>query len=57
MASNSSPGKINKSEAAWRNALTREQFHVTREAGTERALTGSRRNEHRAGLTRCVACR
>jgi len=56
MGSGSSSGKIIKSEAEWRAELTREQFHVAREAGTERAFTGPYWDDHRAGLYRCVAC-
>jgi peptide-methionine (R)-S-oxide reductase len=48
--------KVVKSAAEWRRILTPEQFHVTREAGTERAFTGSWWNDHRAGLYRCVCC-
>ena len=32
--------KIKKSESEWLDQLTPEQFHVTRQAGTERAFTG-----------------
>ena len=32
--------KINKSEDEWRSELTEFEYHVLREAGTERAYTG-----------------
>lgn len=48
--------KIQKSEAEWRKQLTPEQFHVTREHGTERPFTGPHLNEKRAGVFKCVGC-
>ena len=32
--------KIAKNESEWKQQLTPEQYHVTREAGTEPAFTG-----------------
>jgi len=49
-------GKIEKSEQEWAKELTREQFHVLREHGTERAFTGSLWNNKKDGVYRCAAC-
>lgn len=48
--------QLNLSESEWRKRLTPEQYHVLREAGTERAFSG-RYNDNKAdGLYRCAAC-
>ena len=48
--------KIVKSDAEWREQLTPQQYHVTREHGTERAFTGPYWNAKDDGLYRCVCC-
>ncbi|MBV8850694.1 MAG: peptide-methionine (R)-S-oxide reductase MsrB [Methylobacteriaceae bacterium] len=48
--------KVAKSDAEWRRELTPEQYHVTREHGTERAFTGPYWDEKRQGTYTCVCC-
>ena len=48
--------KIKKSDSEWKSKLTDEQYHVTREHGTERAFTGPFRDEKRPGTYSCVCC-
>ena len=48
--------KIIKSDAEWRLALDPVQYHVLREAGTERAFAGERTDEKRDGEFRCAGC-
>ncbi len=47
---------IEKTEAQWREQLTPEQYHVTREAGTERAFSGKYWDCHDDGVYACVCC-
>ncbi|MDA9930625.1 peptide-methionine (R)-S-oxide reductase MsrB [Alphaproteobacteria bacterium] len=48
--------KIVKTEAEWREQLTAEQYHVTREHGTERAFTGKLNKYDASGKYNCVCC-
>ena len=48
--------KIIKSDAEWRAELDTVQYHVLREAGTERAFAGELTDEKREGEFRCAGC-
>lgn len=48
--------KVIKTDEEWRKLLTPEQYHVTREKGTERAFTGEYHNHKGKGVYLCVAC-
>lgn len=49
-------GKIEKSDAEWREQLTPEAYRVTRHAGTERPFTGQYHNFTATGTYSCICC-
>ncbi|XP_062017910.1 peptide methionine sulfoxide reductase B1, chloroplastic [Rosa rugosa] len=40
----------------WKNRLTKEQFYITRQKGTERAFTGEYWNTKTPGTYHCICC-
>lgn len=47
---------ISKSPEEWRKELTAEQYHILREAGTERAFNNKFHDHHAAGIYGCAGC-
>ncbi|GAA2082920.1 peptide-methionine (R)-S-oxide reductase MsrB [Streptomyces albiaxialis] len=48
--------EIDKPEEQWREELSPEEYHVLREAGTERAFTGEYTDTETTGVYNCRAC-
>jgi len=52
----SAVGKIVKSDSEWRAQLSRAEYHVLREAGTERPFVGEYTDTKTEGVYSCRAC-
>ena len=48
--------KLKKTDQEWRSLLTPEQYHVTREHGTEPAFSGEYNNCKDKGIYKCICC-
>ena len=48
--------KVEKPESEWKKQLTKEQFEITRQAGTEFPGTGKYAKNHADGLYHCICC-
>lgn len=47
---------VTKTEAEWRAQLTELEYHVLREAGTERATSSALNNHYEDGVYHCAGC-
>src|SRR5215475_630707 len=48
--------KVAKTDAEWRQQLSRQSYDVTRREGTETPFNGKYANNHAAGIYRCICC-
>lgn len=48
--------KVEKTDAEWRAILTPQEFHVLREAGTERPFSSAYETDETPGVYACRAC-
>jgi peptide-methionine (R)-S-oxide reductase len=47
---------VEKSDAEWREQLSKSEYEVLRKAGTERAFTGEYTDTETTGVYKCKAC-
>ena len=50
------PRRVERSDAEWRTRLTPEQYHVTRQHGTERAFSSEMCSRFEPGRYACTCC-
>ncbi|MBR8145882.1 peptide-methionine (R)-S-oxide reductase MsrB [Burkholderia sp. AU19243] len=55
-APTAAPFAITRSDAEWRRRLTRAQYNVLRDAGTEPPYSSPLNDEHRRGTFACAGC-
>lgn len=48
--------EVTRTEAEWKKMLTPEQYHVTREQGTETPFNNAYNNNHEKGIYYCIGC-
>ena len=48
--------KIVKSKSEWKAQLTKQEFYILREAGTDRSFTGDLWDNKKEGIYSCAAC-
>ncbi len=53
---NTTETSISKTDAEWKKELSKKEYYVLRQAGTERAFSSPLNKEHRSGTYHCAAC-
>jgi len=53
---NTMKANTEKSQDQWKTKLTKEQYHILREKGTERPFTGKYWDNHEEGIYYCAGC-
>ena len=48
--------RVEKTEDEWKSILTPDQFHVTRQKGTERRFSGEHCSRYEPGVYSCICC-
>ncbi|MEO8433940.1 MAG: peptide-methionine (R)-S-oxide reductase MsrB [Pyrinomonadaceae bacterium] len=48
--------KVSKTDEEWKRILTSEQYHVTRQKGTEAPYSSPLNENHERGIFECVGC-